>query len=157
MQAFAAGGLQKRPELYFGEPRPHVVRRRHYVAPAGTGARIEIEYQPVRFLQCVDRAATGVDFEHACLYQRNQSVDIVDRDDLGAFFRTLMEMLAAAARSTFGINSTTWPIVNLCAIRRSLGFFDGIRRRSMLLREDSRSCRYDKASLRGVLAVVRAR
>ena len=79
------------------EPLAHLARGGDHVLPAGAGAGIEIEHQPVGVLAVVDGGAAGVDFQHAGLHQRDQPVEIVDRDDLVAFLRDQMQVLGGDA------------------------------------------------------------
>ena len=59
----------------------------------GSGPRIEIKYEPVSALEVIDSAAARVNFKYTSLHQRDHAIDIVDRNNLVAFFRYEMKML----------------------------------------------------------------
>ena len=84
VQALAARQLDEAFELDAGEPFAHVARGRDDVRPADALARIEIEHDAVADLEAVDHRAAHVHFEHARLHQREQTVEVLDRDDLPA-------------------------------------------------------------------------
>ncbi len=73
------------------------MRRLDHVLESGAGPGIEIEHQPVGALAVVDHAAARVHFQHAALHQRDQPVEMVERDDLLALFLHQMEKLGRDA------------------------------------------------------------
>src|SRR5262249_13362982 len=99
VQAFPTRRLQKALELYTFEPIADVSRGGHNVFPAGLWPRIEVEYKTVSALEMIDSASAHVNFENAPLYQCDNAVQIVDRNDLVVLFRYEMKMLDRDART----------------------------------------------------------
>src|SRR6266436_7625951 len=65
-----------------GEPLAHVTRGRNDVRPGDAVAGIDVEDDTVANVQMLDRRAAHVQFEHARLHQRKQTIEVIDRDDL---------------------------------------------------------------------------
>src|SRR5712675_1855236 len=76
MQALAAGKLDEALQIDGGEPLAHVARGCNAVA------RIDIEDDTVAKVQMLDGRAAHMQFEHARLHQRKQTIEVLDRDDL---------------------------------------------------------------------------
>jgi hypothetical protein len=93
VQAFPARRFQKALELDAFEPIADVARSCNDVFPSGPRSRIEIEHEPVSALTVIDSASTRVNLEYATLYQSDHAIDIVDRNNIVAFFRYKMKML----------------------------------------------------------------
>ena len=63
------------------------------VFPFGSWPRIEIKYESVSTLEVIDSASAHVNLEDASLYQGDHAINIVDRNNLVAFFRHEMKMV----------------------------------------------------------------
>src|SRR6266849_4057899 len=82
MQALAAGKLDEALQIDGGEPLAHVARGCNDVGPVDAVARIDIEDDTVAKVQMLDGRAAHMQFEHARLHQRKQTIEVLDRDDL---------------------------------------------------------------------------
>ncbi len=97
VQPFAARGLHETLEFQPGQPLAHLDCGGDHVPPSGAWAGVEIEYQPVGTLAVIDGGPAGVDFQHAGLHQRDQPVEIVDRNNLVALLSHEMQMFGGDA------------------------------------------------------------
>src|SRR5260370_16295203 len=82
MQALAAGKLDEALQIDGGEPLAHVARGCNDVGPVDAVARIDIEDDAVANIQMIDGRAAHMQFEHARLHQRKQTIEVLDPDDL---------------------------------------------------------------------------
>src|SRR5258708_12081184 len=82
MQALAAGKLDEALQIDGGEPLAHVGRGCNDVGPVDAVAGIDIEDDTVAKVQMLDGRAAHMQFEHARLHQRKQTIEVLDRDDL---------------------------------------------------------------------------
>src|SRR5262249_2490675 len=103
MQALAAGKLDEALQIEGGESLAYVARGRNDVRPGDAVAGIDVEDDTVANVQMLDRRAAHMQFEHARLHQRKQTIKVFDRDDLPslAVDHRTKTFLAEAGRGVF--------------------------------------------------------
>src|SRR5262249_47353939 len=82
MQALAAGKLDEALQIEGGESLAYVARGRNDVRPGDAVAGIDVEDDTVANVQMLDRRAAHMQFEHARLHQRKQTIEVFDRNNL---------------------------------------------------------------------------
>ena len=73
MDALASGGLHEGGQAQAFQPLPNAPGRLDHRIPRHRGVRIEVEDQPVRLLELVDRRVPGVDLEDPDLGQADEA------------------------------------------------------------------------------------
>jgi hypothetical protein len=79
MEALAAGGLDEALETLPQQVLAHVDGALHDRVPGHAVPGIEVEDEPVGLVRVGERRAPGVDLEHACLDQREEAREVMDR------------------------------------------------------------------------------
>src|SRR5262249_59872264 len=82
VQALPAGKLDEALQIDGGQPLAYVARGRNDVRPGDAVAGIDVEDDTVANVQMLDRRAAHMQFEHARLHQRKETIEVFDRDDL---------------------------------------------------------------------------
>src|SRR5438552_13328103 len=78
MQALAAGRLQETQEPKLVEQFPQRYRAFHDSFPVQSDVGVEIEGQPVRRLDSLDRRSPGMDLENPDLHEADETGEIFD-------------------------------------------------------------------------------
>ena len=109
-----------------GEPLTDVARGRDDVGPAETVTGIDVENDAVANLQMINHGAAHVHLEHARLNQRQEPIQVLDRDDLpflavdhgteillGETGRRVLLEETLASRSIGTAHQRQWPVDHL--------------------------------------------